>query len=68
MSLAFRAADAAESRGFRALFSTEEDCALAAGAPFAGQVRYDITLCCFDGPVNILWWFMLFVQVVLRTL
>lgn len=36
--LVFRAADSAESHGFRALFSTEEDGALGAAAPFAGQV------------------------------
>lgn len=37
--LVLRAADAAESHGFRALFSTEEDGALGAAAPFAGQVH-----------------------------
>lgn len=36
--LVFRAANAAESHGFRALFSAEDDEALAAAAPFAGQV------------------------------
>lgn len=34
-----RAADAAESRGFRALFSTEEDDKLAPASLFAGQVN-----------------------------
>lgn len=34
-----RAADAAESRGFRALFSTEEDDKLAPASSFAGQVN-----------------------------
>lgn len=37
--LVLRAADAAESHGFRALFSAEEDGKLGAGAPFTGQVR-----------------------------
>lgn len=37
-SLVVRAADVAESAGFRALFSAEEDGALGAAAPFAGQV------------------------------
>lgn len=36
--LVVRAADVAESAGFRALFSAEEDGALSAAAPFAGQV------------------------------
>lgn len=35
-----RAADAAESRGFRALFSTEEDDKLAPASLFAGQVNH----------------------------
>jgi len=37
--LVLRAADAAESHGFRALFSVEEDGRLGAAAPFAGQVH-----------------------------
>lgn len=36
--LVLKAADPAESHGFRALFSTEEDGALGAAPPFAGQV------------------------------
>lgn len=37
-SLVVRAADVAESAGFRALFTAKEDGALSAAAPFAGQV------------------------------
>ncbi|CAN0019239.1 unnamed protein product [Pylaiella littoralis] len=37
--LVLRAADVAESHGFRALFSTEEEGALGAAPPFAGQVN-----------------------------
>lgn len=39
--LVLRAADAAESHGFRALFSAEEDGELSAAGPFAGQVQYE---------------------------
>lgn len=37
--LILRAADSAESCGFRALFTTDDEAVLASAAPFAGQVR-----------------------------
>lgn len=41
-NLILRAADAAESSGFRALFSTDDDKALEVAPPFAGQVRKNV--------------------------
>lgn len=38
-NLILRAADTVESSGFRALFSADDDKALAVAPPFAGQVR-----------------------------
>eukprot|EP00903_Cladosiphon_okamuranus_P014005 g13024.t1 len=40
--LVVRAADVAESAGFRALFSTEEDGPLSAAGPFAGQLNVSV--------------------------
>ncbi|CAM9314817.1 unnamed protein product, partial [Hapterophycus canaliculatus] len=40
--LVLRAADAAESHGYRALFSADEDGALSAADPFAGQINLSV--------------------------